>query len=209
VTFDITAKVEHLLARRGDLPELKALGCLFVVSAVESLSDTVLGHLAKGHTRADVLAALEAVRGAGIALRPTWVPFTPWTTLEDYLEILDVVERESLVDHVDPVQYSIRLLVPPGSLLLDSPAMRPHLGPLVEGGFYYQWTHPDPRLDSLQKAVARLVAEAADRRNDPAVTFGQVRALAGEAAAVVSATAPATPDPARRRPPRLTEPWFC
>src|SRR5437016_11176606 len=54
VTFDITAKVEHLLARRGDLPELAALGCLFIVSAVESLSDTVLAHLDQGHSAADV-----------------------------------------------------------------------------------------------------------------------------------------------------------
>src|SRR5262249_18535781 len=55
VTFDVTAKIEHLLHHRRHLPELAALGCLFIVSAVESLSDTVLGHLAKGHTRADVV----------------------------------------------------------------------------------------------------------------------------------------------------------
>jgi Radical SAM superfamily len=208
VTFDFTAKVEHLLRHRDVLPELRGLGCLFIVSAVESLSDTVLAHLDKGHTRADVLALLDVARAAGITLRPTWVPFTPWTTLEDYREILHVVEREGLVDHVDPVQYSIRLLVPPGSLLLDSPALRPHLGPLVEGGFYYQWRHPDPRLDVLQEAVARLVAEAADRREDAAATFARVAALAAETAGL-TAPAPAAPDPDRSRPPRLTEPWFC
>src|SRR5713226_9068149 len=123
VTFDVTAKIEHLLRQRQHVPELAALGCLFIVSAVESLSDTVLGHLAKGHTRADVITALEAVRFAGITLRPTWVPFTPWTTLDDYREMLDFVERETLVDAVVPVQYSIRLLVPPGSLLAGSDAM--------------------------------------------------------------------------------------
>jgi radical SAM superfamily enzyme YgiQ (UPF0313 family) len=208
VTFDFTAKVEHLLRHRDVLPELRGLGCLFIVSAVESLSDTVLAHLDKGHTRADVLALLDVARAAGITLRPTWVPFTPWTTLEDYREILDVVEREGLVDHVDPVQYSIRLLVPPGSLLLDSPTLRPHLGRLVEGGFYYQWRHPDPRLDFLQEAVARLVAEAADRREDAAATFARVAALAAETAGV-TVPAPATPEPDRRRPPRLTEAWFC
>jgi len=133
VTFDVTAKVEHLLRHRGLLPELAALGCLFVVSAVESLSDVVLDHLAKGHTGADVVEALRAVRAAGLTLRPTWVAFTPWTTLDDYQEMLDFVERETLIDHVDPVQYSIRLLVPPGSLLAASDAMRPHLGELLAG----------------------------------------------------------------------------
>jgi radical SAM superfamily enzyme YgiQ (UPF0313 family) len=209
LTFDFTAKVEHLLRQRARLPELAALGCLFVVSAVESLSDTVLTHLAKGHRRSDVAAALETLRGAGIALRPTWVPFTPWTTLADYREMLDFVAAEGLVDHVDPVQYSIRLLVPPGSLLLASEAMHPHLGPLVAGGFHYRWTHPDPRMDRLQEQVARIVAEAAEAKEDAAVTFARVRGLADTAAGRPALAGPAPPPPERRRPPRLTEPWFC
>lgn len=59
-----------------------------MVSAVESIGDVVLANLEKGHTRADVPVALEIVRRAGIALRPSFVPFTPWTTLDDYLELL-------------------------------------------------------------------------------------------------------------------------
>jgi radical SAM superfamily enzyme YgiQ (UPF0313 family) len=208
VTFDFTAKVEHLLRQRRHLPTLVACGAAFVVSAVESLSDTVLGHLAKGHTRAEVVAALAAVRAAGLPLRPTWVPFTPWTTLDDYREMLAFVAGQGLVDHVDPVQYSIRLLVPPGSLLLGSEAMRPWLGPLVPDRFYHPWTHPDPRMDALQESVAALVAEAAERQEDPARTFARVRARADEAAGLPPA--PVAPPPAdRRRPPRLTEAWFC
>jgi radical SAM superfamily enzyme YgiQ (UPF0313 family) len=209
VTFDVTAKVEHLLRERRRLPELAGLGCLFVVSAVESLSDTVLGHLAKGHTRADVREALAVMRAAGLALRPTWVAFTPWTTLDDYRDMLAFVEGEGLIDHVDPVQYSIRLLVPPGSLLCDSPAMRPYLGELVEGSFYYRWTHPDPRVEALETAVAAVVGAAAERGEDAAVTFDRIRRLAEDAAGH-PARPPAAPPPAdRKRPPRLTEPWFC
>ena len=210
VTFDVTAKVEHLLRQRALLPELAACGCAFVVSAVESLSDTVLGHLEKGHTRADVTAALRALREVGIDMRPTWVPFTPWTTLDDYLAMLDFVEDEGLVDHVDPVQYSIRLLVPPGSLLLDRAAMQPHLGPLVEGDFYYSWRHPQAAMDSLHASVSALISAAADRAEDPALTFVGVRRLADEAAgrpARPSGAALLSPD--RVRPPHLTEPWFC
>jgi len=209
LTFDFTAKVEHLRRHRRHLPELAALGCVFVVSAVESLSDTVLGHLDKRHTRADVVEVLDAVRAASIALRPTWVAFTPWTTLEDYREMLDFIAREALVDHVDPVQYGIRLLVPPGSLLLRSPAMTPYLGELVEADFYYRWAHPDPRMEDLQAAVAALVASAAERGEDAALTFDRVRGLADEIAGVAAAPPRAPVDPQRRRPPRLTEPWFC
>src|SRR6266508_6677645 len=67
LTFDFTAKVEHILERAGLFPELNRLGCVFMVSAVESLSDTVLANLEKGHTRADVARALQIVRAAGIA----------------------------------------------------------------------------------------------------------------------------------------------
>ena len=208
LTFDVTAKVEHLLRHRDRLPELARLGCIFAVTAAESLSDTVLAHLAKGHTRADVVAALRAVRDAGIAPRPTWVPFTPWTALDDYCGLLDFVEDEGLVDAIDPVQYSIRLLVPPGSLLLESPALAPHLGPLVADAFHHRWTHPDPRMDRLAGAVAALVAEAADRREDPAATFDRIWRLADETAGAPSRAAVA-PRPERERPPRLTEPWFC
>ena len=210
VTFDVTTKVEHLLRHRRLLPELAACGCAFIVSAVESLSDVVLGYLDKGHTRADIEEALALVRAAGLVLRPTWVAFTPWTTLDDYRQMLEFVERRELIDHVDPVQYSIRLLVPPGSLLLGTPALGPHLRELVEDAFHYRWTHPDPRMDRLQEDVSAAVAEAAEGHEDPAVTFGTVVRLA-ETAAGLASSRPAAPGlaPDRRRPPRLTEPWFC
>ncbi len=210
VTFDFTAKVEHLLRHRTRLSELAALGCVFVVSAVESLSDSVLAYLAKGHTRADVIAVARLTRAAGIALRPTWVAFTPWTRLGDYADMLDFVEDEGLIDHVDPVQYSVRLLVPPGSLLLQSAAMRPFLGPLVQADFYYRWTHPDPRMDRLHEEVNALVAQAAERGEDGAVTFERIRTVAGSVAGRLPRSRGASrPGPDRARPPRLTEPWFC
>jgi radical SAM superfamily enzyme YgiQ (UPF0313 family) len=210
VSFDVTAKVEHLLRHRRLLPELAALGCAFVVTAVESLSDTVLGHLAKGHTRADFVEALSLTRAAGLVLRPTWVPFTPWTTLDDYRAMLDFIARERLVDHIDPVQYLIRLLIPPGSLLLEHEAMRPHLGELVQDAFHYRWTHPDPRMDQLHAEVSAAVANGADGKHDAPVTFARIVALAA-AAAGDSSGVPTTVEapPNRSRPPRLTEPWFC
>jgi radical SAM superfamily enzyme YgiQ (UPF0313 family) len=210
LTFDFTAKVEHILQHPSLFPELARLGCVFMVSAVESLSDTVLAHLEKGHTRADVFQALEIVRGAGIALRPSLVSFTPWTSLHDYLDMLDVIEAEGLIDHVDPVQYTIRLLIPPGSALLSRDAIQPFLGPLDQASFTYRWTHPDPRMDALQQAVSALVEEATRADEDPLVTFHRVRALA-RAVHDGRETTPLTPTPSHRRsrPPRLTEPWFC
>jgi hypothetical protein len=108
-----------------------------------------------------------------------------------------------------PVQYSIRLLVPPGSGLLKSPTMIPHLGPLVPDSFYYQWTHPDLRMDELHRAVSATVAQAARDTEDSSATFYRVRRLAKTAAGRDRSRAETFLSPDRARSPRLTEPWFC
>src|SRR5690606_18787711 len=119
VTFDATIKVEHLLEHADVLPALREAGCLFVTSAFESTSDDILRALEKGHTRADMERALALVETAGLALRPTWVAHTPWATADDFLDLLAFIEDHGLVEAVQPVQYALRLLLPPGSPLID------------------------------------------------------------------------------------------
>jgi radical SAM superfamily enzyme YgiQ (UPF0313 family) len=209
LSFDITAKIEHLVRHAALLPELSRAGCAFVVSAVESLSDTVLAHLDKGHTRADVACALAATRAAGLALRPSLLAFTPWTTPADYLDVLDWVEDEGLQEHVDAVQYTIRLLVPPGSLLCDYEPMQRHLGPLDHDRFTFEWRHPDRRMDTLSRAIDAAVRARVGAERSTATLLSELRQL------VADVTGLARPRPQARaarhpRPvPRLTEPWFC
>ena len=209
VSYDFTAKVEHMLEHRALFAEVAATGCAFIVSAVESLADGVLGELEKGHTGADVRTALGIVRGAGLTLRPTFVAFTPWTTLADYLELLQFVADLDLIDEVDPVQFAIRLLVPPGSALLSRPGIRPYLGTLEPAAFTYRWTHPDPRMDRLQRDVAALVERATRTGETAADTFQAIRetALAATGERRPASAGRARTDPSRS--PRLTEPWFC
>ena len=210
LTFDFTAKVEHILKHRRLIDEFAGCGCIFVVTAVESLSNTVLDRLDKGHTRDDVFKALRILRSGGIAMRPSFVPFTPWATIDDYIDILEFIESQHLIDHVDPVQYSIRLLVPPGSLLLSQPDSNRWLGRLVQESFTYEWSHPDPRMDKLQRQVGALVEQAAGNGEDAIETFLKIREFADAARGNQPRVPPAiTIDPARLRPPRLTEAWFC
>jgi len=175
------------------------------VSAVESLSDAVLTHLDKGHARADVQEAVGLVRAAGVALRPTWVPFTPWSTLDDYREMLDFVADEG--SSTTSIPSSTRS----GSWCLRARSCSraghaPFLGPLVERDFYYRWTHPDPRMDRLQEAVQAAVARAAESAEDPVVTFrpraGACPADGGRATAArgggSARPGPAAPAPAHR-----------
>jgi len=205
LTFDFTAKIEHILKHRELLSDMSGLGCLFIVSAVESIDDRVLAILDKSHTRADVERVIRLTREAGIALRPSLVPFTPWTGLDDYRELLAFIERHDLVDHLDPVQLVIRLLLPPGSLLLERAEVRPHLGRLDAERFTYEWTHPDPRMDRLHGELSRLVERATLGAEDPRVTFDRIVLHAGLQEPL---TLP-PPIKDKGRPPRLTEPWFC
>jgi hypothetical protein len=206
VTFDFTAKVEHIVKHAAIFPELAALGCRFVVSAVESLSDRVLGKLEKGHTAQDVETALAILDAAGLALQPTLVAFTPWTTLDDYIATLEFFRGRGLMAHVPPVQLSIRLLVPPGSALIAASDAAEWLGELDAHELTHRWRHPDPRMDELQEAVVSCVEQAADRDEPAPVTWGVVRALAYAAA---GRALPASEPVARPAPPRLSEAWFC
>ena len=178
LTFDFTTKIEHILKNERHFPEFAQLGCRFVISAVEALSEPVLTILEKHHTRADVEAAIDIVHGAGIALRPTWVPFTPWTTLDDYLDILQFVDEHRLIYHVDPVQYAVRLLIPPGSYLLNRPETKTLSLILDEASFSYTWEHPDARMDELHKTVNALVENDARAGVDALETFYRIWALA-------------------------------
>ena len=97
VTYDVTIKIEHLLKHRDALPVLARTGCLFITSAVESLDEGVLARLAKGHTRADFVQALELTRAHGLTMVPTFVAFTPWTTREGYLDLLRAIRDLDLI----------------------------------------------------------------------------------------------------------------
>ncbi|RME56183.1 MAG: radical SAM protein [Caldilineae bacterium] len=205
ISFDFTTKVEHILEHPDLVAELAKLGATFAISAFESVSDHVLARLDKGHTVADMEAALAVVRRAGLAIQPTWVPFTPWTTLDDYLAMLTWIRRHGLIPATPAVQLSIRLLIPPGSALLDGPDVDAWLGPLEAENFTYAWRHPDPRMDALQQQVA-AIAEAAGEDGDPQHAF---RAVEEAAWTLAGLPLPPAEPVSGVAPPRLTEHWFC
>ena len=205
VGYDVTIKVEHLLKHRELLPRLADTGCAFVTSAVESIDDRVLALLDKGHTRADFVEAVALTRSAGLTLVPTFVAFHPWLTLEGYCDLLGTIAGLDLVDHVAPIQLAIRLLLPEGSPLLALDEMRRHVGDFDRATLAYRWTHPDPRVDMLQREVIAMVGAKlhASRR----AVFDEVSALAHEFAGRVYVS----PKPMRDRAtvPYLNEPWYC
>ena len=206
LTYDVTIKIEHLLRHRDQLTPLRDTGCLFVTSAVESFDDTVLAALEKRHTSDDVRRAVAECRQIGLDLIPTFVAFTPWTTLDSYISFLEALDQLSLVDHVAPIQLAIRLLVPQSSRLLTLPQVSACLGPFDPTRLVYPWRHPDPRVDQLCDEVGGLVGQrlTSARRE----LFADIWEVAHRLAGRVSGSRAPIP-PTRAEVPFLNEPWYC
>jgi radical SAM superfamily enzyme YgiQ (UPF0313 family) len=207
VSYDAIIKIEHLLAHRDLLPLLASTGCLFVTSAVESVDDIVLAKLEKGHTRAEFISAAGLCRAAGLTLIPTFVAFTPWTTIDGYRDLLDVIDDLDLVEHVAPVQWGIRLLVTWQSRLLELPEIAESVGPFDPHTLTYPWTHTDARVDDLQRRIMESagVRMTQSRRK----MFERVTALAQFKSPDHQITNSLdTPTP-RTSVPYLNEPWYC
>ena len=145
---------------------------------------------------------MKSVTNRAFDVRPSFLPFTPWTTRAQLVELLDFVHAHDLVGSVDPVQYTIRLLLPPGSLLLDHPDVVPHLGGYDADRASYSWRALDPAMDALQLELAQLVEAGVAAGDSIPAVYGRVRAALG--------LPPVSVDEARAAAaPRLSEPWFC
>ncbi|HEV2421401.1 MAG TPA: CUAEP/CCAEP-tail radical SAM protein [Candidatus Acidoferrales bacterium] len=208
VTYDVTIKIEHLIQQSGHLRTLRETGCLFVTSAVESVNDAILEKLDKHHTRADFLEVVRRFRAEGLVLQPTFLPFTPWTTVEDYLDLLSVLRRNELIENVAPIQLAIRLLIPAGSRLLEVDQIRSSVGPFDQAGMVYPWKHADKRVDDLCEEVQRIVHLGEKMNRTRAQLFALVERAARQAAGLPERESQPIL-PSRATIPYLTEPWYC
>lgn len=207
VTYDVTIKVQHILDRRDLMPELKRTGCAFITTAVESVNDQILEYFDKNHTNSDFGKVVEVLREIGIALAPTFVAFTPWTSLEGYLDLLRRIVDLKLAESIPPVQLSIRLLVPAGSYLLKLPGFRERVDAFDSTMLGYPWHHHDPRVDRLQEEIQTWVAQAEENDLPRSESFVRIWEMAHHA---VGYEAPALLGDFLGDPiPRLSEPWYC
>jgi hypothetical protein len=206
VTFDAVIKVQHLINHAELLAELKRCGCLFITAAVEAVDDVILEYLDKNHTAADFGRVMALLRQAGIAFAPTFVAFTPWTTLEGYVELLQRLIDLELVESVPPIQLCIRLLVPQGSYLLKLPGFRDLIQDFDATILGYPWRHRDSRVDELQRQVQAFVASAEQAGLLRRELFARIWTMAHEAA---GRPAPELTENLGSPIPRLSEPWYC
>ena len=209
LTYDATIKVEHIRKHADLLPTLRNTGCLFVISAVESLDDAILSRLEKNHTREDFFQVVELFRNERLTFQPTFVTFTPWTTLDSYLDLLQQLRRLDLIESVAPVQLAIRLLIPEGSRLLELAEVREIVGKFDPHALVYPWSNPDPAVDKLAVDVQAIVAASEKSKLSRSETFSRIW-RAANLAADRSIEFNAMPLIASRATvPYLNEPWYC
>jgi hypothetical protein len=204
VTYDVTIKVQHLLQSRELLPVLANTGCLFVTSAVESLDDSVLEKLQKHHTLADFLEVVKLCRLASLTFVPTFIAFTPWTTLSTYRELLRTLADEGLDQSIAPVQLALRLLIPEGSRLLELPEILERVERFDSQALVYRWRHLDPEVDALSSRLLKLV----DKQQKRNATRKEIFAAVWQEANGESPPENYTLMP-RATVPYLDEPWYC
>lgn len=207
LTYDVTIKVEHLLRHADLLPTLKQTNCAWVVSAVESFDNQVLAFLDKGHTREDFFQLVRLFREIGLNLSPTFVAFTPWTTLQSHREFLDTIAELDLIENVQSIQLAIRLLIPSGSRLLELPEIQGLIGLFDRQSLAYTWQNPDPKVDQLQCELETAIQRSAKFGFSRRRTFSEVARIAAEKLGRVPADFGPLVD--RATIPYLTEPWYC
>ncbi|MEX1125591.1 MAG: radical SAM protein [Acidimicrobiia bacterium] len=205
LTFDVTVKVEHILAHRALWPDLADLGLLFVVSAFESVDEQTLQILDKNHTVDDMGGTVQVLREAGIHVRPTWLPFLPWTRPDDLVRLVRFIDLHELWSATDPVQLAIKLLIPEGSLLEEHPAVTPFLLRYEPSALTWSWEFEHATTELLHKHLDVIAAEASDGGTDVVETLAAMREAVGRETGVdlgrMHGLGPPTP--------QLTESWFC
>lgn len=205
LTFDITVKVEHILKHRDLWEEMESLGVLFVVSAFESVDEPTLEILDKGHTVPDMVSASKVLRDSGIHLRPTWLPFLPWTGPDDIAYLFQFLDEQDLAGAIDPVQLAIKVLIPEGSLLVDHPAFDGHLSHFDNEALTWSWEFEDGDTALLHKELDAIASAASDCAEDSAVTLAAMREAVSTSSGIDLGPQPTAGTPA----PRLSESWFC
>ena len=208
--YDVIIKVEHLLKHQQLLAVLKNTGCRFITTAVESVDDHVLLKLKKGHSTADFSEVVEITKRLDLHLSPTFIPFTPWSTVQNYQCLLKTIVDLGLVDNVASVQLSIRLLIPLGSRLLELEEIKARAPQFDQEALSYPWQFSDPQMETLANNVRQIVEEGEQRsktRREIFMELWEASNNAQEPATGLSKTLNLSLD--YTDIPKMSEAWYC
>ena len=204
ITYDSTIKVQHILKYQEYFKRLKDLNMLFVISAFETTNDKVLNILQKNHTSDDLRTAVELSLENNIDIRPTWMPFSPWTEKSDLVNIIKLIENYKLRETVDPIQLTIKLLIPKNSLILQSGEIKQYLESYDPSSFSYSWKYENSVIDEIQNSLFNYVLE-----NESVDEYTQYLGLVKIIESYTDNPLLVHSDYPMKNVPKLSETWFC
>ena len=207
LTYDAVIKIEHLIKYPDFLPFLRDSGCILVTTAVESVDDTILEYLDKGHTAAEFEQVVSLMKQHEIALAPTFIPFTPWTTISNYIDLLNKIAELKLIMSVNPVQLSLRLLIPSGSRILELPKQETCITDFNPASLGYTWVHRETEVDVLQENIRSWTEQAESEGLSRLEIFNGIRRIALSTAG--SGEKDVTEEQCGEPVPVHSESWYC
>jgi radical SAM superfamily enzyme YgiQ (UPF0313 family) len=204
ISYDSTIKVQHILNYQEYFKQLKDLNMLFVISAFETTNDKVLNILRKNHTSDDLKTAVEISLDNDIDIRPTWMPFSPWTEKLDLVNIIKLIENYKLRETVDPIQLTIKLLIPKNSLILESAEIEKYLEIYDPSSFSYSWKYEFPIINKIQNSLFTYVLE-----NESVDEYTQYLGLVKIIESYTNTELLLDTNYLKKHVPKLSETWFC
>ncbi len=204
ITYDSTIKVEHILKYEKYFTELSSMNMLFVTSAFETTNDLILGILRKNHSSYDIEKATDISLLNNMDLRPTWMPFTPWTEIEDLHNIISFIEKYQLRETVDPIQLTIKLLIPKNSLILNSQEIQKYIGHYDQESFSHLWSYKNPQVAELQETLFEYILQSYG--TDEKTQYMHMVTMIEEFSDVNLLSANVYD---YKQTPKLSESWFC
>ena len=204
ITYDSTIKVEHIIKYKKYFKELSSLNMVFVISAFETTNDLVLSILEKNHTSNDLNTSIEISQDFGIDVRPTWMPFSPWTELNDLSSIVKLIEKYELRETVDPIQLTIKLLIPKHSLIIKKPEINKYLGNYEKNSLSFKWEYENNDVEKLQSSLFDFILHNSEL-DEHKQYLGMVNII--EKFTDTELLKNSTYD--FKNVPKLSETWFC
>ena len=177
---------------------------VFVISAFETTNDLVLSILEKNHTSNDLNNSIEISQDFGIDIRPTWMPFSPWTELNDLSNIVNLIEKYKLRETVDPIQLTIKLLIPKHSLIIKKPEINKYLGNYEKNSLSFKWEYENNDVEKLQSSLFDFILHNSEL-DEHKQYLGMVNII--EKFTDTELLKNSTYD--FKNVPKLSETWFC
>ncbi len=145
--YTSTMNSQELQLMHGYLRSLRASGLRKAFIGVESLSNAQLRRYGKGVDAAQSITSVKIVQDTGIDVEIGFIPFDPFTTMQDLQENLTALRKSGLWRAVGNVFAKLRIQL--GSPMSRTKRLQPLITSLDREMIAYNWHFSDSRVAQI------------------------------------------------------------